>query len=459
MDTTAGLEGSVVPFGLGLVYLVPDTRRVAIIGGLDAREAGPRVQPSDDTMAQRPSVASSLVADSPTLEARRDASDAVFDSALVLSDAELANIEGESLDWTNVDIDFTDFLNTQTNYETLQYPPSGWSSARHTTTRTNKTFHMQQVLSSVDKSIPPNPSSTIRFFDPRPKMNIGQQRIANLILHNLKSYPLMMMRHDGLPPFIHRRLTTFDAGNTHMEPLANCLNLVHMISGGVQYSRKLFWKNVGLECERLIAEHLILNKWELLGAIQALSIYILLRLNEGQTDHNNYDSLLLTAVGVITQQLSRIDITGSTQFELANHGLEKDWTEWIYEESRRRLAVIYQALDMLVYLERSPGCFLQVDLILAPLPAKKQLWEASDALTWKAEIERNSCTRTAFGLAANGELVTLDEGQLYGCNGLLSYKSLDAKASSSSGVSNWEEWCAGMDGLGGLVMLAASLIV
>jgi hypothetical protein len=182
---------------------------------------------------------------------------------------------------------------------------------------------------------------------------------------------------------------------------------------------------------------------------------------------------------MIAQRLSRTDITGNTQCVLADHGLEKDWTEWIYEESRRRsaslslsppleyidtnstkrLGVIYHALDMLVYFERSSSCKLQVDLILAPLPAKKQLWEASDALNWKTEFARNSDTRTAFGLAANGELVTLDEGQLYCCNDRLSYKPLNAKDPSNSAVSNWGEWCADMDGLSGLIMLAASLIV
>ena len=32
--------------------------------------------------------------------------------------------------------------------------------------------------------------------------------------------------------------------------------------------------------------------------MQALSIYILIRLDEGETDHNNFDSLLVTAVTV-----------------------------------------------------------------------------------------------------------------------------------------------------------------
>jgi hypothetical protein len=36
------------------------------------------------------------------------------------------------------------------------------------------------------------------------------------------------------------------------------------------------------------------------------------------------------------------------------------------------------------------------------------------------------------------------------------YQTLNVSKAESA--ENWEEWCSGMDGLGGLVMLAASLI-
>ena len=45
-------------------------------------------------------------------------------------------------------------------------------------------------------------------------------------------------------------------------------------------------------------KHLSLDKWGLLAASQALSIYILIRLDEGITDHNNIDSLLTATVAV-----------------------------------------------------------------------------------------------------------------------------------------------------------------
>lgn len=117
--------------------------------------------------------------------------------------------------------------------------------------------------------------------------------------------------------------------------------------------------------------------------------------------------------------------------------------------------MVYQVVNMLVYFEPAGLCDLQKDLILAPLPATKQLWEAGDESTWKMESERESWAQTDFGLATNGELVKLDEGQLYCSDALLPYELSGAPLRSTA---NWEEWCSGMDGLGGLVMLTASLI-
>ena len=49
----------------------------------------------------------------------------------------------------------------------------------------------------------------------------------------------------------------------------------------------------------MVIQHLTLNRWELLAAMQALSIYILIRLEEGETAHNNVDFLLLATVQVL----------------------------------------------------------------------------------------------------------------------------------------------------------------
>ena len=115
-------------------------------------------------------------------------------------------------------------------------------------------------------------------------------------------------------------------------------------------------------------------------------------------------------------------------------------------------------MNMLVYFEPAAMCTIQTDLILAPLPAKKQLWEASNELLWEAETRKEPRVQNAFALAANGELVILSQNQFYCGDSVLQYRSLDVEIPERSNA-RWEEWCSGMDGFGGLVMLAASLIM
>jgi hypothetical protein len=153
-------------------------------------------------------------------------------------------------------------------------------------------IHRQQCLSF---SISPAPSSNVRSMIQRPKLHPGADRTASLIFYTLKSYPLML-RQNILPPFIHPSYVSFTDEGTTTEPLENCIALMHMMTNGAKGSRKLFWRNVKIECERICAQNQTLNKWEILGAMQALSIYILIRLDEGETEHNNLDHLLERAV-------------------------------------------------------------------------------------------------------------------------------------------------------------------
>ncbi|KAK9780158.1 putative Transcription factor domain-containing protein [Seiridium cardinale] len=101
-------------------------------------------------------------------------------------------------------------------------------------------------------------------------------------------------------------------------------------------------------------------------------------------------------------------------------------------------------------------CALQPDLVLAPLPAKKKLWEANDEFAWKTESERQPASQTEFGLASDGELVKVNKGQIY-CDHTVMEQSVDTELPLRS-TANWGQWYSGMDSFGGLVMLAAALI-
>lgn len=167
------------------------------------------------------------------------------DSALVKS-TNLTGIDAESIDWNIPDFEFGDLLNSDFNDSVLEQPSSGWSLTDYTTSTS-----MIDQIQATSWPIPLQPTSNPRILVNRSNSRPGAQRATTLILHTLKSYLLTMLRNSALPPFIHPISTSaaFD-----MEPLDNCINLVHMISSGFKGSRNLFWRNVRIECERLRCE-------------------------------------------------------------------------------------------------------------------------------------------------------------------------------------------------------------
>ncbi|KAL4763907.1 uncharacterized protein BDW70DRAFT_148284 [Aspergillus foveolatus] len=303
----------------------------------------------------------------------------------------------------------------------------------------------------------PTPLALPRLLTRRPESTTGGKQTTHLILQTLKSYFHMILRENILPPFIHPNSLpqSFSVnsktapGYGSMGPLEACLNILDTIKYSA--SRKSFWNHVRTQCEQLCSEqHQQLSRWELLGSMQALGIYILVRLGEGETDENNIDFSLLAGV-----TLSGIHALNELDSSLSDeHGLDANWNEWIFEESRRRLSIIFRMVNMLTYFQPAARCDLPTDLVLAPLPAKKPLWEANNWIEWKTELQKEPrIQQTAFGLATTGELVRLDKA--HGQSGPISHLALDAATVSRSAAS-WEEWCSGMDGFGALVMLAAS---
>jgi hypothetical protein len=244
--------------------------------------------------------------------------DTAHDSNPFAFDMSLAGNGGEYLGWSDSDIDFDFFLNSPTHDTSSLYPSSGSPYlARNPTPSTSQTSGMQRCGYPPRDSIPTVPTMKARSLSLRPETRIGQQRIANLISHTLKSYPMMMVRHKTLPPFIHPHMISSDVDTDDMELLNNSICMVHMISSGVRGCRKMFWKGVRSECEQLYGDvcsnwrvrkstagadryrqNTKLNKWGLLATMQALSIYLLVRLGEGETEENTTDVLLMATVTV-----------------------------------------------------------------------------------------------------------------------------------------------------------------
>lgn len=95
--------------------------------------------------------------------------------------------------------------------------------------------------------------------------------------------------------------------------------------------------------------------------------------------------------------------------------------------------MVYNVVNLLAF-EPVIQCHPGAELVIAPLPAKKHLWEAATGSAWKQEMDKEAGSPTDFALAANGELVTLGEGYTY-CG---DKRSLNARP-KSTGTENWQE--------------------
>lgn len=180
--------------------------------------------------------------------------DLIIDSVPILSDPAFADIGDACFNWDGP-IDLATAVSPLSNIGPDQYPSLIQStSIHHWIPPTSQPHHLPQAISSPPVSILRQPTATFQSLIRRPELSTGTQRTGNLIFHTLKSYPLMMLHHSSLPPFIHPHFTSSEDANRNMERLTNCICLVHMISSGIQGSRKLFWKNVRMECEQMFEE-------------------------------------------------------------------------------------------------------------------------------------------------------------------------------------------------------------
>ena len=115
-------------------------------------------------------------------------------------------------------------------------------------------WQFQSTIPPSQVPLPKQPTYLFGSLIQRSRPHTGTQRTASLIVQILKSYPLMLVRPNTLPPFIHPRLVRRDVENSDMEALNNCITLLHMITSGVPGSRRLFWRNVRTECEKFLEE-------------------------------------------------------------------------------------------------------------------------------------------------------------------------------------------------------------
>jgi hypothetical protein len=112
---------------------------------------------------------------------------------------------------------------------------------------------------------------------------------------------------------------------------------------------------------------------------------------------------------------------------------------------------------MLFTTDGVEACLLYGGFLIAPLPTRKQLWEARDAHHWQLERQKGIEDSSVFGIKIGGQMAKFSDfidAEVTQKNIVLAQPQEPTERESDE---HWTQWCSCMDQLGALVMLAASL--
>ncbi|KAE8442959.1 hypothetical protein EG329_002497 [Mollisiaceae sp. DMI_Dod_QoI] len=157
--------------------------------------------------------------------------------------------------------------------------------------------------------------------------------IGNCIWATIESYAINLAK-GSLPPFIHRSSCTnenedrcLDFGKLS-EPLANCFNIIPLYVRKTPTTTALVFQTLILEIQRLYNEFQTYNELNLLSALQALTIYVIIIAADPKRCAN-----ISVFVGIAMQEIC---VKVNEDNQLSNGAAFPSWEDWIRSESRTR---------------------------------------------------------------------------------------------------------------------------
>lgn len=122
-----------------------------------------------------------------------------------------------------------------------------------------------------------------------------QQICVTMIIEMVSAYPRMMTRRETLPPFIHAQAPShaFNDPNKLPEHIANCMGVAQLFGARNNDTRPFIWTTIRAEMRGFRDKLQTFNKYDVLSALQASLLYIIMRAVEDvpQKASDDYDML------------------------------------------------------------------------------------------------------------------------------------------------------------------------
>jgi len=371
-------------------------------------------------------------------------------------------------DLENPDIVSNNPSNTKSPYGYfLSSPPRSLTLDPTFSTPPDCMFHTPYlVLRPMDYDYPP-PSSTL--VSPRSPfihayLSIGSQIGRSFLLQNMQSYATLLAT-STLPPFIHSTSLPFPGPDQSQIPtcatpppqpiLEICKSIISLYTTKTPATSSFIWRTITMEKDRFMNEYSEASEWELLGMLQAITLYILLRIFDEDSFSVDFDRELVRTMtvsyldpkkrdSIFTDHPSKEIAIKAEQFKLVCHaeveGQRPDWQEWVLVESKRRTVTLLFILHLMFDIKPEQRAKSKVGLTVLPLPAHKSLWEAKTEDDWIVKYD---------------EMLRLREGR-----GYLRYLDLMELGKGNGGerMKDLNPWMVSGDAFGILVMMAATTL-
>ncbi|GAM44009.1 hypothetical protein TCE0_060r19286 [Talaromyces pinophilus] len=268
------------------------------------------------------------------------------------------------------------------------------------------------------------------------------QFIATSVLEMIRTYPLMMLRAETLPSFIHGHWyrPTNATQSSLPEPLANCMGIAQIFASHNTESKPYLWNLVKMEQRCFIKknEHHEFARDDLLAAIQAQIMYIIMRIFDDSKSDQGMNLDMLITHEILCESLVQLCNEPFCQDERLHPSA--NWEDWVFAESKRRTALVWFLIAQTIHIKNGLLCDTISGFQNLPLSSPKSLWEARTRSAWKTEYEvYQSMSRD--GLDVFGDLIDASK-----------------RRDSATARHKLDTWNADADNLGIILSLSAKMM-
>ncbi|KUJ18407.1 uncharacterized protein LY89DRAFT_47862 [Mollisia scopiformis] len=200
-----------------------------------------------------------------------------------------------------------------------------------------------------------------------------------VLLRVFRTWPCMLAKGFQYPPIFHNTMITRKDRCCSI-PLANCCTLIKMWYGQHGGSTAFVQETIIKEIKHIIATYRTYDEEDLLGALQATTMYIIMLIfpTKDQIAIPTIDTALFSDILQIVWHSAS---SGLVLQEETDHAVPS-WQSWIHITSKRKAVFTLYMVHWSYSVYHGLQSFNCGELGFMPAPAAKFLWEARSEEQW-----------------------------------------------------------------------------